>query len=99
MFKDLKELELFLNQNKVFDLFGLEQIGVFGSFAREEKANDIDLLIQQPTKKHINEFELAEDLKHKSGIKFDIVLEQFAEPIILHRAKKDLRYVQKTLVI
>ena len=31
----------------------------------------------------------------KSGIKFDIVKENYAEPIILSRAKKDLKYVQK----
>lgn len=94
MFKDIEDLELFLNQNKVFDLFGLDKIGVFGSFARGEKARDIDLLISTMPKT-INRFDLAFDLEKKSGIKFDILLEKTTEPIILHRAKKDLQYVKK----
>ena len=44
--KTIEDLELFLNQNKIFDLLGVDQVGVFGSFARGEIANDIDLLLE-----------------------------------------------------
>jgi hypothetical protein len=40
-------------------------------------------------------YDIADELQGKSGIKFDIVYENSAEPIILYRAKKDLKYVQK----
>lgn len=37
--KDIRDLELFLNQNNVFDFFGVSTMGVFGffrNFARED---------------------------------------------------------------
>lgn len=96
MFKDVKDLEFFLNQNRVFDAFGIDKLGVFGSFARGEKTiNDIDLLVDDNFRALKKKYDIADELKQKSGVKFDIVYESAAEPIILYRAKKDLKYVQK----
>jgi predicted nucleotidyltransferase len=96
MFRDIKDLELFLNQNRIFDVFGIDKLGVFGSFARGERTvNDIDLLVNDKAYALKKKYDIADELKEKSGIKFDIVYESSAEPIILHRAKKDLKYVQK----
>ena len=44
--KNIKELELFLNENNLFEVLGVDSIGVFGSFARGENADDIDLLLE-----------------------------------------------------
>ena len=93
-FKNVNDFELFLNQNNVFDLLGIDNIGGFGSLARGEKSNDIDLLVENvPDKNKL--IEMKEDLEKKIGKKIDIVIDQYANPIILHRAKKDLIYVKK----
>lgn len=92
--KNLDDLEEFLNQNHVFDLLAVDRIGVFGSFARGEEANDIDLLLDEVSNKSMI-VQVKEELEKKIGKKIDIVIVQYANPIILHRAKKDLIYVKK----
>ena len=93
-FNNVNDFELFLNQNNVFDLLGVDNIGIFGSFARGEPANDIDLLLENVVNKN-KLVDFKEDLEKKIGKKIDIVIDQYANPIILHRAKKDLIYVKK----
>lgn len=93
-FKNINDFESFLNQNNVFDQLGVDNIGVFGSFARGEPANDIDLLLEDTVNKN-KLIDLKEDLEEKIGKKIDMVIIQYANPIILHRAKKDLIYVKK----
>lgn len=44
---DFDSLEQYLREKQIFDRFGLHQIGVFGSFARGESYQDIDLLIDE----------------------------------------------------
>lgn len=91
---NIKDLESFLNQNKIFDIIGIDRVGVFGSFARGEKSNDIDLLFDRVSDK-LKTILIIEDLEKKIGKKFDIVFNELANPIILHRAKKDIVYVEK----
>ena len=92
--KNIKELEFFLNENNLFEILGVDDIGVFGSFARGEAANDIDLLFENvQNKKKI--IAVKEELEKKLGKKFDIVFDEFANPIIMHRAKRDLKHVEK----
>lgn len=92
---NLKELENFLNEQKVFDTLGVDEIGVFGSFARGEEFNDIDLLIPCSAKNGNEAYEMPILLEELSGTKFDFMLEEIANPIIYHRAKRDLKYVKK----
>ena len=93
-FKNVKDIEFFFNENKVFDFLEVDKIGIFGSFARGEKANDIDILLEGVRNKQ-KAMSLKEDLEVKSKKKLDFVFEEYANPIILHRAKKDLIYVKK----
>ncbi|MBI2995621.1 MAG: nucleotidyltransferase domain-containing protein [Candidatus Melainabacteria bacterium] len=93
-FQGIKDFELFLNQNNIFDLLGVDNIGIFGSFARGEPAHDIDLLLENITNKN-KLIEIKEDLEKKIGKKIDVVIDQYTNPIILHRAKKDIIYVKK----
>lgn len=92
MKNNISTVQQFLRKNQLFSRFNLNKVGFFGSFARnEENANDIDILIEEdidPEK--IIEFKtLLEDYFQK---KVDVVLRKFANPIILHRAQKDLQY-------
>ena len=86
------ELQRYLRKNRIFSRFNMDKVGVFGSFARDEaNANDIDILIANDIdpEKLIEFKTLLENAFHK---KVDVVLKKFANPIILHRAQKDLQY-------
>lgn len=90
----ISELQQKLRKNNVFETFGLNQIGVFGSFARGEAYHDIDFLIEQEihfTQRELLKKKLTSILK----IKIDLVNAKFADPIILYRAKKDIKYVTR----
>ena len=91
---DVYSLQNFLRSNKVFERFGINRIGIFGSFARGEKYNDIDLLLEEkiPFEKRM---ELQEFLEKSLHTKIDLVLKQIAEPIILFRAMKDIKYATR----
>ena len=71
----------------------LEKIGIFGSFARGEKANDIDFYIDLETYDLKNLIELKNDLEKISQKTVDIMIKKYANPIVLHRAQKDMKYV------
>ncbi|WP_461133617.1 nucleotidyltransferase family protein [Spirosoma lituiforme] len=75
----------------MFDRFGLTRIGVFGSFVRGEFYQDIDLLIDDkiPYKQLIA---LRDALQADLQVPIDLMLQEYAEPIILHRALADVRY-------
>ena len=47
--KTINDLEKVIKSKKIFEKYGLGQIGVFGSFARGEDANDIDFYIDSKT--------------------------------------------------
>lgn len=86
------DLFLLLKTNRFFERFGLKKIGLFGSLARGEKFNDIDLLIEDDLD-YKKLLELKELLEERTGYKVDIVQKKYAEPVILHRALKDIQYV------
>ncbi|WP_373511176.1 nucleotidyltransferase family protein [Persicitalea sp.] len=89
---DINHLETLLRQEKVFEEFGIQRLGLFGSFARGENYRDIDILLEQ----HMD-YRLRDRLKAKLqdllNAKVDLVAEKFADPIILYRARQDLKYV------
>ena len=72
--------------------YGLKKIGVFGSFARGEPHKDIDLLLED---EHID-WKSLEAFRHEfqiqTGEKLDIMVRQFAEPLIFKTALRDIRY-------
>ena len=92
--KNINDLQNMLNEDNYFDLIGVDSIGVFGSFARGEESNDIDLLLEniKDKKKIIG---IKDELERKIKKRIDIVFSEYANPIILYRAKKDLKYVKK----
>ncbi len=67
-------LEKAIRQSNLLNKYMLKEIGIFGSFARGEPANDIDFYIDADSCK------LAD-------------LRKYANPIVLHRALKDMVYV------
>jgi uncharacterized protein len=91
--KNIHELEKYFRKTNLFNLLGVSRIGVFGSFARNEKFNDIDLLNEDNVNlESLISFQRI--LKKDIDIPVDIILSKYAEPIILYRAKQDLKYAK-----
>jgi len=86
-------LEDAIKRNNLLKKYNLEKIGVFGSFARGEKANDIDFYIDSDNYNIKNLMELKKDLEELTEKEVDIMLKKYANPIILYRAEKDMKYV------
>ena len=92
--KNIKELENYFRKTRLFDLLGISRIGVFCSFAREEKFNDIDLLIEDNVNLE-SLISFRDILKKDIHVPVDIVLSKYAEPIILFRTRQDLKYATR----
>jgi len=86
-------LEEAIKSNNLLKKYNLEKIGVFGSFARGEKANDIDFYIDSDNYNIKNLIELKKDLEKLTEKEVDVMLKKYANPIILYRAEKDMKYV------
>jgi len=91
---NLAELEIFLREQQLFEVLGVEKIGVFGSFARNEPFNDIDLFLEGDIAAS-RLLAFHKNLEDNLDIPVDIVLEKYAEPIIIMKARKDLRYAKR----
>ncbi len=89
----IDEFSLMIQKADLAERFHISRLGVFGSFARGEKSNDIDLLVEESLSLE-EALELKLELEKLTGTQIDIVLSRYANPIVLHRAKKDLRYVE-----
>jgi predicted nucleotidyltransferase len=86
-------LEKAIKNENILEKYKLEKIGIFGSFARGEIANDIDFYIDLETYNWENLIALKNDLERISEKSVDIMIKKYANPIVLHRAQKDMKYV------
>ena len=78
------------------DKFDVEQIGLFGSYARGEatEESDIDIFVKMPPKlfSMINLKQQIEDDLHK---KVDLIREhKYIKPFLLKMIQKDITYVR-----
>ncbi|MFI5221496.1 MAG: nucleotidyltransferase family protein [Bacteroidia bacterium] len=89
--RDFNSFQDFLRTNNVFERFGFKRIGVFGSFSRGENYNDIDLLLEENLN-YEQRSTFKKFLEESLNTNIDIVLKDYAEPIILHRALKEIKY-------
>jgi len=89
----IRDLENAIAAENLLKKHHLERIGVFGSFARGEEFNDIDFYIDSEDYRLENLTALQNDLERITQKEVDIVLKEYANPIILYRAKKDMKYV------
>ncbi|HBE80619.1 MAG TPA: nucleotidyltransferase [Firmicutes bacterium] len=91
---EVLELEEVMIRHNLFDKFNLTRIGVFGSVARGEHSNDIDLLIEDDLDYRMLSV-LRDDLQKLMNKRIDIMMAKYANPIVLYRAKKEMVYVFK----
>ena len=85
---------IFLSKN-VFSMLGVNRIGIFGSYARGEKYNDIDLLLDEDPGYQKREA-LKELVENELKVSCDVVIKNKLEPIILFYLNKDLQYVENS---
>jgi predicted nucleotidyltransferase len=88
------ELERTMIKNNLFEKFNLNKLGIFGSAARGEQANDIDILIEDNIDYRLLS-ELRDELQNLMNKRVDIVIARYANPIVLYRARKEIIYVTK----
>jgi predicted nucleotidyltransferase len=86
-------LEKVIKNENLLKKYNLDKIGVFGSFARGENAKDIDFYIDIENYNVKNLINLKKDLEDITEKEVDIMLKKYANPIILFRAQKDMKYV------
>ena len=89
----INDLRNAIKSERLFEKYDLERIGVFGSFARGESAHDIDFYIDLEKYNFKNLLNLKKELEAITEKGVDIMLKKYANPIVLHRAKKDMIYV------
>ena len=86
------------NQKYYQDKFGIQFIGVFGSFAKDEAndASDIDILYRIEKGKKLSIFKyltLIKDLEDFFHKKIDLVRDETLKPQIKNAIQRDIHYV------
>jgi predicted nucleotidyltransferase len=86
------------NKNKYFNQFGVNFIGLFGSFARGEatEKSDIDILYEIEKDKKLSMFQylkLISELENDFNTKIDLVRAATLRPQIKNYIYRDLVYV------
>ena len=90
---NFNEFQQFLNSQHLASEYGLSRLGVFGSLARGEKdIHDFDLLIEDENPDFYKLIKLKNYLEEILGMKVDLVVKKYADPIILYRAMKEIKY-------
>lgn len=92
---EIKHLKRDIKKNNILKKYQLKRIGIFGSLARGEKYNDIDLYIDKDDFNTSYLPELKESIEKITNKRVDVMLKKYANPIVLYRAKKDMIYVDE----
>lgn len=88
----IQDIQNYFIKNDLFNKYGLTKIGVFGSFARGEKFNDIDLYIEDDIELR-KAAELKIMLQNSYNLQIDLVLKSKENKLIMYYAKKDMKYI------
>jgi len=96
--KTFKDIEKILRDNKkeLGEKYGLEEIGIFGSYVRGEQNHDsdIDILVQVRRPMGFTKFIRLEDsISQLLSIKADLVTKEALKPHIGKRISEEIRYV------
>lgn len=88
MFKLADLIELLKTKN-LLEKYHITKASIFGSILHTDEPNDIDILVSEYSDyKELIMF--RDELEETTGKKVDIMIEKYAEPITLFRAKKEM---------
>ncbi len=95
--KNLNEIENILKNYKpeLIQKYNVSELGIFGSFARNEQseASDIDILIDFKQPIGLQFVEIADNLEKVLGLKVDLVSKNAIKPRLMQFIQQDIRYV------
>lgn len=88
-------LDLLENQRESIRKFGVRELGVFGSFARNEQTpeSDVDVLVELQRETFRDYMGLLSFLEKLFGRKVDLVMKDTIKPIIRDRILRETIYV------
>jgi predicted nucleotidyltransferase len=89
----INALEKAIKNENLLKKYNLEKIGIFFFFSRCERANDINFYIDLDNYNVKTLINLKKDLEKITEKEVDIMLKKYANPIVLYRAEKDMKYV------
>ena len=88
----IQDIQNYFNEHDLFNKYGLTKLGVFGSFARGEKFNDIDLYVEDDIELR-KAAELKLLLQNNYDLQIDLVLKSKENKLIKKKKKKDMKYI------
>ncbi len=88
----IEDIRNYFIEHDLFNKYNLTKIGVFGSFARGEKFNDIDLYVEDEIELR-KAAELKIFLQNNYNLQIDLVLKSKENKLIMYYAKKDMKYI------
>lgn len=96
--KNIEEIKIILNKNKIqfLKMFKVKEIGIFGSYLKNEQTNksDLDILVEFEGQVDFFDYlELEEYLTDLLGIKVDLVMKKALKPNIGRNILKEVIYV------
>jgi predicted nucleotidyltransferase len=97
--KTLEEIRAILNQHRqvLRERYGVQELALFGSYARGDQAplSDVDILVQVRRPIGLRFFELWDYLEEILGLRVDLLTPEALQqkPILWERVQEDLVYV------
>ena len=96
--KTVKDLEKTINKNRkeLKEIYGLKEIGIFGSYVtgKQDGNSDIDILVEVEMPMGFVKFiKLENYLSRILGVKVDLVTKKALKPCIGRRILQEVRYV------
>ena len=88
----LDEFLASIRSRRILERYRLQDLILFGSFARGETARDIDILVEDDADME-SLLELKQELEDLSGLPVDLVMKRYANPIVMVRARRDFVHV------
>lgn len=88
----IEDIRNYFIEHDLFNKYNLTKIGVFGSFARGEKFNDIDLYVEDDIELR-KAAELKLLLQNNYDLQIDLVLKSKENKLTMFYAKKDMKYI------
>ena len=87
--QDVDQFLDMVKRTRLLKKYHLKKISLFGSFARGEKADDIDIFIRD-VKDYDSLIEFRKELESLTQKRIDIMIDKYANPIVLYRASRDM---------
>jgi uncharacterized protein len=87
--RNVKQFSELLKRSRILKKYHIRTIKLFGSFARGEESNDIDIYVEN-VDNYDSLIDFRNELETLTKKRVDIMIDKYANPIVLYRARKDM---------